>query len=321
LCQRIAFNLVYTQDPFGTALVGTWLRKRFGLPLIIGNHSNFINNALWIAERPLFFSFLNRLAKYTLPRADAWRVLNEIERDIYTEQLGLPAKRIYMLNTPIALDRFRTLVDRDICARLREKLGIPMKSPVLLWIGRPVRFKRLPILLKAFQILLERLPEARFVIIGKSALQQEPLDSLIKEQGLTQHVIWLKEGVAHSALPPYYQLANVYAHTSHYEGFGKVMVEAAASGLPIVAVDSAGTRRIVRDRQTGFLIPMDDVQTIAERVLWLFTHPEQAHVMGEKGRTYVLRRFDQQRDIANIIRMWQNVVAEHQKKSYKGGVC
>jgi glycosyltransferase involved in cell wall biosynthesis len=298
---------VYAQDPFGTALAGTWLRKRFSLPLIIGNHSNFLDNRLWIAERPLFFSMLNKVAHYTLPRADAWRVLNDTERAIYTTGLHLPEKRIYMLNTPVPLAQFYTSVSADKCAALRQKLEIPVDAPVVLWVGRPVRVKRLPILFKAFRIVVDQIPNARLVLVGKQQLRQEPLERYINDERIAQNVVWLKSGVPHAELPAYYQMANVYLQTSNYEGFGKVMVEAAASGLPVVSTKSAGAERIVCDGETGFLVPIDDARACGERIIWLLNDAEQAQRMGEQGCKHVLERFDYEHNMQAIVTMWREV--------------
>ncbi len=306
LIQDNRFDIIYTQDPFGTAFAGSLLRKRFKTPLIIGNHSNFIDNELWISEKPLLFNILNILAKYLLHNADAWRVLNDSERQEYL-RLGIPADKIWVLNTPCYPERFAAQVSARALGELRDRLGIPGRSPVLLWVGRPVKFKRIPVLFEAFKEVLDSFPDAYLVMIGDKKVQQEDLQGELKKCNIRERVIWITEGVSHTELPGYYQLGTVYAHTSHFEGFGKVMVEASASGLPVVATDSAGARRIVKDGETGYIVPIDDVAAFADRVSKLFADSQLAHRFGQNGRSHVLEAFGHHNTINDIVKMWHQV--------------
>jgi glycosyltransferase involved in cell wall biosynthesis len=308
LCRAVSFDAIYTQDPFGTGLVGVWLRKKFNIPLIIGNHSSFIDNPLWIRERPLYFTTLHALAQWVLPQADAWRVINHSEKEIYIKRLRIPPAQIAVINTPVSLQHFAIPVDSTVRRKIRHNLGLSEATPVALWVGRPVKFKRLPILLKAFRIVLQHLPEARLVLIGPKKLQQENLEAIQSSLELNKgQVIWLDEGVPHAELPVYYQMANVYVHSSNYEGFGKVLVEAAASGLPLVVTEAAGPREIVQDGETGFLVQVDDSRAMARRMIDLLTNLEKALKMGNKGRSYVLERFNRDKNIDAIVALWRCV--------------
>jgi glycosyltransferase involved in cell wall biosynthesis len=118
--------------------------------------------------------------------------------------------------------------------------------------------------------------------------------------------------VAHADLPSLYQIANVYMHSSYYEGLGLVMIEAAASGLPVVSTASDGARDIVIDGETGTLVPVGDPVALAEAVGDLLTHPARARLMGERGREHVVRHFDQRKAVAAWIGMWRSVAAGRQ---------
>ncbi len=303
-------DLIYTQDPFATAAAGLLVRRRFKKPLIIQNHSSFIDNELWIAERPLYFSLLNRLGKSLLPKADAWRVVNHEEKRIYRERLDIPEERIHVLNVPVAIDRFLTDRPAEELAALRAGLGLEPDAPLILWVGRPVRFKRLPLLFRAFRLVRQRLPRARLLLIGDERQAQEDLGAEIERLGIGAGLIWLKRGAPHGELPGYYQAADVYVHTSNYEGFGRVMVEASAAGRPVVATDTAGAREIVDDGRTGFLVPVDDAHALAERLLQLLKDGETARRMGRVGRRRMRAKFDPERNTEAIVEMWRRVVRE-----------
>jgi 1,2-diacylglycerol 3-alpha-glucosyltransferase len=316
LCRKIPFDLIYTQDPFGTALVGKWLHKRFDIPFIIGNHADFIDNVHWIAERPIFFSILNRAAKYLLPTANAWRVVNDHQKQIYVLKLGLPAEHIYVRNTPVNMERFLAPVEQTVRVQVRNKLGIGGEAPVLLWVGRPVRFKRLPVLLQVFRSVLDEVPDAKLVLVGKRKFVQEDLAAEINRLNVGHALVWVQEGVDHAELPAYYQIANVYIQTSQYEGCCKAIVEAAMSGLPIVSTDAAafGTRGLIRPHETGFLVPVDDTRLLAEQVLWVLRHPDQARQIGNSARQQAQVTFDREHSIRDIVNMWQDVVSSYKKE-------
>ncbi|HEY0026002.1 MAG TPA: glycosyltransferase family 4 protein [Longimicrobium sp.] len=298
--RRFTPDVVYAQDPFGTALVGLWVRRRYGTPLVIGNHSNFLENPGWVGERPLYFRLLHRVAEFVLPRADAWRVVNPVQRDVYVERLGIPRARVTVLGTPTDVRRFAE-PQPERAAALREQLGIPADAPVMLWVGRPVPVKRLPVLVEAFGHVAARHPRARLLVVGKRAPDADDVGAL-QAAAADPRVIWLQDGVPHAELPAYYQLSTVYTHTSVYEGLSKVMLEAAAAGLPIVTTAVPG-QEIVRDGETGFVTPVDDPRALAERVISLFDDPETALRMGGNGQRRVLETFDRDRGIDAFIQM------------------
>ena len=100
------FDLIYSQDPFGTALIGSLIRYLFKIPLIIGNHSSFVDNNLWLNERPIYFRILNFFLKINIKNADAWRVNNKKEKDKYINKFKIDPKRIFVNHTLINTKSF-----------------------------------------------------------------------------------------------------------------------------------------------------------------------------------------------------------------------
>ena len=297
-------DVITTQDPFLTALVGLRLRRRLGVPLIIQVHTSAIDNPYYAREHwthPL----LQRLARWTLRRADAVRVVNEGERQACIRH-GVRAERICVAPAPVDVGRFHTRVARQQLDALRAKLDIGAGVPVVIWVGRPERFKDFPTLLEAFARVRARLPAAHLMLVGN-------LDTTaIRDQITALHLapaVRLTGPVAHADLPFLYQAADVYMHSSYYEGLGLVMIEAAASGLPVVSTASDGARDIVIDGETGTLVPVGNADALAGAVVDLLTQPDRARQMGERGRLHVANRFDQQAAVAAWVGMWRSVAA------------
>jgi glycosyltransferase involved in cell wall biosynthesis len=297
-------DLITTQDPFGTALAGLWLRRSLHRPLLVQNHSCFLFNPHWIAERPVLFRAYHALARSLLPRADAWRVVNSAEREIYIRKLGLPADRVRVLPVPCDLDAFSKRRSGDTIANIRNRLGLPPGAPVMAWAGRPVRFKRLPLLFQAFAGIRQRIPEARLLIAGRKELAQEDLDSAARKFGIEDALIWTGE-LAHSELADAFSIADVFLYASIYEGFGRVLVEAGAAGLPAAATATAGARDIVEEGRTGFLVPIEDASALARRACDLLSDPAARRAMGRAARETVPARFPPEKMYDGIVSQWR----------------
>ena len=158
-------DLITTQDPFVTGLVGVWLRRRLREPLLVQNHSYFFGNAAWLAEKPLRNRLLHTIGMFVRGRADMYRTVNRREHDNYIAVGGAP-ERVVALPLGTASGRFAEPQDEGKLAELRSKLGLLPSHKVVLWVGYPVAFKRVPMLLKVFKCVAEAEPDARLLLVG-----------------------------------------------------------------------------------------------------------------------------------------------------------
>jgi glycosyltransferase involved in cell wall biosynthesis len=295
-------DLITTQDPFLTAYVGLRLRRRMRRPVIIQNHSSFLGEPYWVRERPVANRGLRLLAQLLLPRADGWRVVNVREREYYVERLGLAADRVRVLPVPCRIEPFLVDPAPSEVERRRAELGLSETDKVLLWVGRPVRVKRLPILFWVLERVRAEHPGARLVLVGDPSL----LPDEERHTPLPQGAVWAGQ-VAFDDLPAFYALADVFVLTSSYEGFGRVLVEAGAAARPAVATATAGARDIIRHGETGWLAPVDDSQSLAGHVRALLAAPAQAQAMGRAARKHVGAAFDPGRAYDAIVDHWREV--------------
>src|SRR3972149_2420062 len=163
-------DLITTQDPFLTAYVGLSVRRRIRRPAIVKNHASSLGEPYWVRERPVVYHALRELARALLRRADGWRVVNKREREYYVERLLLPADRVRVLPVPCRIEPFLVDPAPSEVERRRAELGLSEKDKVLLWVGRPVRVKRLPILFSVFERVRAEHPGARLVLVGDPSL-------------------------------------------------------------------------------------------------------------------------------------------------------
>ncbi len=299
-------NLITTQEPFATGLVGLWLRLRWRVPLLVQNHSYFFGNQVWLDERPLRNRLLAALGRVVVARADFYRTVNEKEKQNYLATGGSP-RRVVALPLGTAGGAFAAAPDPEHLAALRARLGLTAATPVVLWVGYPVGFKRVPILFKVFKKVLSRVPEAKLVLIGDMKRSPVELVSLAQSEGLADSVIF--DGpVQHDQLPLYYALGSVYAHTSSYEGVPRVLFEASAAGLPLVAMDVVGVNEVIENGVNGYLAPDMDIDGMAGRIVTLLQDPVPAKAMGERARDLALRRYDAERYIDSWMGVWREAI-------------
>jgi len=287
--RRQRADLITTQDPFATGLIGLLLKWALRLPLNVQNHSTFFNNQAWIAERPLRNRALHAIGKFVVKRADTHRVLTEGEKKHYLA-MGIPAERVIVLPTPTDVALFAVPQPPERIAALRDSLGLAPDTPVILWVGLPAPVKHVELLLEAFRRVRRTHPAARLVMVGDFSRRPE-----FVQEARVEGVIFPGR-VAHGDLPAYYQMASVYAHSSRYEGFGKVLVEALAAGTPVVSTDGDGPRDIVREGETGLLTPHTP-GALAAAIAALLDDPERARAMGAAGQADVLARFEYTRQL------------------------
>ncbi|MFB6356610.1 MAG: glycosyltransferase family 4 protein [bacterium] len=308
--------LIYSQDPFGTALVGRWIRSRYNTALIVGNHSEFLDNPYWIRQRPFFFSALNQLARWNLPEADHCRVLNKLEKKKYLEDFTLAEERIHVRPTPPDVDQFRDRHDRTQLEPLRKDLDIPPDDVLYIWVGRPTPVKGLPLLFKAFRDVRTRHPDSHLLLIGQEKHAKEDLHRSIHQKNLSQDVTWITDGVPHEELSCYYQAADVYVHPSYYEGFGKTMVEAQVSQCPVITSNTGGGTTIVKDGETGLIVQRDNADELSKAMNHLHRQPKRRkEEMGKRGRKRCLEQFDTETMTKQLVEIWSRTINEMRTSS------
>lgn len=295
-------DLITAQDPFLTALIGLRLRAKTRRPLIVQDFSCFVSSPYFLRERPRN-RLLGLLARFTLPRANAVRVLNKRER-LACIRLGVKPSRVCVIPIVTYIQPFAAPPDPEQVAAWRQRLDLPEGTPVVLWVGRPVPFKNLPMLLQAFKRVHSAMPQARLVIGGD--MSGTNIVGQAAAYGLGEATRFTG-AVKYADLPALYRLASVYALASNYEGLGRVLLEAAAAGVPLVSTANEGASDIIAHGITGYLTPIGDPDKLAESILSILRHPVRARQMAARAHEYVMNHFAPDDLTARWIGMWQRV--------------
>lgn len=162
--------------------------------------------------------------------------------------------------------------------------------PVFVMVGRLVADKGVREYLHAARIVKQQHPEARFLLVGQ--IDQNPTS--LREDELAAYV---DGGVvewpgAVRDVRPWLGQANVFVLPSYREGVPRSTLEAMACGLAVITTDAPGCRETVENGRNGILVPVRDVDRLADAMLRLVRDPEQRGTMGRNSREYVERRFD-----------------------------
>ncbi len=186
---------------------------------------------------------------------------------------------------------------------LRREAGVDDREFAWLAVGRFEVAKDYPNMLRGFARVRERQPRAVLLLVGRGSLQPET-EALARELGLAGAVRFL--GVR-SDVPVVMSAADGYVMSSAWEGMPMVLLEAAAAGLPIVATSVGGNREVVRNEETGFLVPATDPEALGLAMLRLMSlTAEQRRSMGERGREHVRANYGLHR----VAERWERLYLE-----------
>jgi len=292
------FDLVVTQDPFLCGLAGWLIKKRFKIPLLMHFHGDFWHNQYWLRERwfnPIFLF----LSKFLVDGADGIRVVSSGIKDKLVEA-GIDKKKIRVIPTPVDLSKF-IYCDLEKVRNFRERHHPGRK--VIINVGRKDPSKDYKTLYKAISLVYDDYRKLAFWQIGNKDYLREKIKA---DENLT---LTSTGKIDQKELTNYYHTSNVYVSSSKHESFGKVLIEAMAAGLPVVATATTGSKEIIKDGINGFLVPIGDSQVLARKILFLLNNSDKAKEIGENGRRMVKEKFDQQKIIKKLIEFWQDLCA------------
>lgn len=180
---------------------------------------------------------------------------------------------------------------------LKNSFGIPSGAPVLGTVARLDSIKNHPMMIKALKIVQKTFPETVLLIVGDGP-EGEDLKSLVSQHGLSSYVFFT--GFREDA-HLFYKIMDIFLLTSFSEGTAMTLLEAMATSLPCIVTNVGGNPEIVKDKETGFIIPSDDEKTLAAKICKLFRNEGLKKQFGKAGR----RKFEEKFTIDNMVRSYQ----------------
>lgn len=161
----------------------------------------------------------------------------------------------------------------------RQTMGVCDQNIVIGFIGRLVSQKAPHVLLNAFALAHEKQPQCRLAIVGAGPLDR-PMRDLAAELKISDKVIWLGERDARTVLAGF----DLFALSSRKEGLPYVVLEAMATGLPVVATESSGVEILIKTGSNGVVVPRDDVQAFGNALATIATDPNLMMAMATASK-------------------------------------
>lgn len=238
---------------------------------------------------------VNRLSEHISPISES------VKAAILARHAANPAK-ITIVDNGIDLARFDQM---DLPQQtLREELGLPAEAQIVGNVGRLTAGKNHRCLLRAACRIIEEMPRTHFVIAGVGDLQEE-LEQLAAKWQIVDNVHFLG---FRKDIPQLLDQFDIFAFPTFAEGLSLAVLESMGARLPVVATRAPGLADAVVDTETGYLVPLDDDQTLAQRVVELLRDEQLRARMGEAGRRRVETVFSREVMVQNMIELYRRIV-------------
>ncbi len=284
-------DIVHAHDPHGVAMASLAL-----------NMSRQPKRAPLVAARRVDFRLKgNALSRWKYDQVDRFICASGAIRKILLAD-GLDPSRAVTVHEGIDLGRVAAAPP----AALHEELWLPHGSPIVGTVAALVPHKGQRHLVEAAALVVREVPDARFVIAGEGELR-ESLEHQIKSHNLEKHVILA--GFRPDVLS-LHKAFDIFVMSSVMEGLGTSLLDAMACGKPVVATNAGGMPEVVRDGETGILVPPRDDRALAQAIIRLLKDESLRQRMGAAGLSLANSRFSAERMVAETLDVYADVVRE-----------
>jgi glycosyltransferase involved in cell wall biosynthesis len=278
---------------FGAANFGRIVSRLTRIPNIVHEHAV-------IQDQPLYQTVADAVLSPLTDRAIA--ISKPVHRYMVEGRKINPDKLVTFFYG-IPLDSFRAS-EPEVIAQKRAELGIAPDAPVVCSVGRLDTLKGQSYLIRAAAMVARSLPQVRFVIVGNGP-DMAMLTELAREAGVSENVIFtgFRPDVADMV-----SMADVIALPSLSEGGPITLFEAMQMHKPVVGTPAGMMPEVIHEGETGFIVPVKSVETLAEKLLYLLENPEEARQMGEKGWE-VCQQYDLIHSVQQLSQIYREMTA------------
>ena len=231
---------------------------------------------------------------------------------------GLPAGNVRLLPQGVDVGEFKPMAGPK---EIRREWGVLASSPVLMFIGSLIHRKGIDVLLRAWAEIHAARPDAHLVLVGKHRFRGDPeserflaseVARLPRSAAAHLHQLGVRRDVSRLL-----RAADLFVFPSRREGFGTVMIEAMACGLPCVVAALPGITNFVLgdDGSAGIIVPQADPGALVTAVDAILARPDRASEMGRRARERAVGHFDIERITDRYTEYYAELIARRKVRS------
>jgi glycosyltransferase involved in cell wall biosynthesis len=227
------------------------------------------------------------------------------------ENQGVPASDIVRIPNSVDTDRFCPASEAGK-REIRNVLGIPEDAFVVIYTGRLVDYKGLPLLLRVWREVNAGYGETRLLLVGAGGMDihncENDLELFVRENGLA-HCVTFVGSVDN--VQTYLQASDVFVLPTEREAFGISLIEAMACGLPVIATRAGGIPDILHHDVDGCLIPVNNLQQLRASLDRLYDDEQLRRCFGRRARNSVVQRFSEQAVLNQYLQLLESLDAKN----------
>lgn len=221
---------------------------------------------------------------------------------------GIPPSQIHLIGNGIDTKRFHPV---DLKQRHSMRINNNLKAEgVVIWVGRLSPEKNPDGLLSAWRLALPRLPKGWHLVLVGDGPMHTTLQEIIIEDGISSTVKLVGK---QSNVEEWLAMADIYVMTSHNEGLSNTMLEAMATGLPVVTTNVSGTLENIEETGAGIVVPCGDMNAIAAALVRLASDLSLREKQGRLGYDVIKKRFSLSHITASFLKLYQRLVSRGRK--------
>lgn len=240
------------------------------------------------------------LTTYTLKKADIVVCdSNTVKRELLG--FGVKSDKIRIIFNGIDTQQFNPEKKNE---ELKHKLGIP-GAPVIVSIRNLFALYNVEMLIRAIPLVLSKVPEAEF-LIGGDGEQRNYLESLVNSLGVEGNSKFIGN-ISHHDIPEYLASSDIYVSTSLSDSTSLSLQEAMACELAPVVTDLPANREWINDGENGFIVPIGDTETLAQKIVDLIRNEELRRKFGKLGRKIIKEKAEYEREMGKIEKIYQDL--------------
>ena len=294
-------DLVHASYILPTGLAAYHATRRSGTPFMLTLGGNDIYDPFGMPPM-----ILRHRAKQVFKNVHTISAFSAQSKETLVDTYQVPQDRIHITGFGIDTRRFHPSISG---AEIRRLYGLSDEQPVIVALQRLEARKGVDVLIHAMQQVCNAMPDVHLLIAGKGR-DKDSLEQLIDELGLRKNVT-LCGFVSEEDKAAFYAAGDIFALHSHFEGLGIVVLEASATGLPVITTDAGGTRDVVQQGETGYLVPVGDATVFADHLIAMLSDFDRLREMGRAAREFAVREFDDDVVAKRYLNLFERALQAH----------